>query len=99
MLELILLGLAVIAYEAFVTFVVLVMAEILDWFLKFEQELDDATLAFTVRQQLDNGEYTVYQGLFDAAGNEVRKARKISAKRLDERLRELHNRDELAIYE
>ncbi|MEU9890112.1 hypothetical protein [Sphaerisporangium sp. NPDC051011] len=99
MLEIILLSLAVIVFEAIVTFVVLAMAEILDWFLKFEQELDETTLPFTIRNQLENGEYTVYQGLFDATRNEVRKARKIGAKRLDDRLRELHSRDELAIYE
>ncbi|WP_433228335.1 hypothetical protein [Actinomadura formosensis] len=99
MLEIILLGLAAIAFDAIVAFVMLVMAEILDWFLKLEQELDEKTLPFTVRGQLESGQYTVYQGLFDTTKDEVRKARKISARSLDARLRELHSRGDLAIYE
>ncbi|MFI9814527.1 hypothetical protein [Saccharothrix variisporea] len=98
MLELILSALAGLIIEVVLTVVVLAFAAVVDWFVRRHAVMDEDDIAFTLRQQLDNGAYTIVQGIFDEATGQVTDARRVNANRLDPRLARAHARDDLAVY-
>ncbi|MEJ2852671.1 MULTISPECIES: hypothetical protein [unclassified Saccharothrix] len=98
MLELILSALAGLIIEVVLTVVVLAFAAVVDWFVQRYASMDEDDIAFTLRQQLDTGAFTVVQGIFDQATGQVTEARRVNANRLDPRLAQAHARENLAVY-
>lgn len=98
MLEAILYALTQFIIEVIITLLLVSLAAIVDWFLGISNTIDEEDLAFTLKQDLNNGEFTIVQGLFDQSTGKVETARRINGKQLDPKLAQAHNRDRLVLY-
>ena len=98
MLELILAALAAVVIDVVVTVAILAFVSVVQWFLDLQENMDENDLAFTIKQELKSGNYTVYQGVFDKSTDKIKKARRINTNKLDTRLAEAHADDNLVVY-
>lgn len=98
MLELIIAGLIYAVAAAVYTVVVLLLSAVIDWFIGEQDLIDDDSLRFTIKQNLEEGTVRVVQGIFDTSTDQVKKYRPIKAERLDEELTDYHEDDELVVY-
>lgn len=98
MLEAILEAIAEAFIEAVITLIVLAFVTIIQWFLDLEENMADEDLAFTLKQRMSNGQYTVYQGIYDQNTAGIRRARRFNANRLDPKLAKAHSQDDLVVY-
>jgi hypothetical protein len=96
--RLILQALTEIAITVFKEVLILVLPEIINWFIDWADSIGEHDLAFTLRQEINGGQYTVVQGIFDQRTDTVKKARRIRAERLDAQVQQVHARNGLAIY-
>ena len=77
---------------------------IIDWFKKWWSnrnaipERDRENLAFTIKDDLKNGNYRVIQGVFNRNTEKVVGGEKYETEQLDEELDELHEDNRLVIY-
>lgn len=98
MIELILAGLVYAIVAAVYTVVVLLLSAVIDWFIGEQDLVNENSLRFTIKQNLEAGTVRVVQGIFDTSTEEVKKYRPIKAERLDQELTEYHEDDELVVY-
>ena len=87
-----------IAIETVAVLVMLVFSELIEWFINVAQVLDDQDLAFTLKTEMNRGRYTIVQGVFDQRTDQVKKARRIEAERVDARIRSAHESNALVVY-
>ncbi len=73
---------------------------ILDWFLENEElvQSDMDNIAVTVKELFETGNYVIVQGVFNTRANKVVAGRKIQAKKVDDKVAELHRDQILVVY-
>ncbi|WP_066948693.1 hypothetical protein [Streptomyces lushanensis] len=98
MLELILMALASVVIDIVLTVVVLAFFAVVQWFLEVQESVDESDIAFTLKQELKNGEYAVFQGIFDQSTDRLEHVRRINTKQLDSKLSQAHAQDKLVVY-
>ena len=59
---------------------------------------DRNNLAFTIRERLADGNYAVYQGIFNQASGQLLDGQKLVSEKLDSELNSLHRDKPLVIY-
>jgi hypothetical protein len=75
-------------------------SKIVDWF-KGRQQLkqsDKDSIAFTIQQKMETGEFKTVQGIFNTDSNELLDGVQYQSDNIDEKLAELHRKDELVVY-
>jgi predicted dinucleotide-binding enzyme len=100
MLPLIAIGLAVAALAAIVV-AIIKFAKIKAW-LRERQNLkqeDKDVIAFTIKKNLDDGNYEVVKGFFNTSTDELLDGEKEQSKKIDDELEQIHNGKELVLYE
>jgi hypothetical protein len=84
-----------------ISVIVLTLSYVLDWFGQQESlsTYDANILAITVKQELDNGNVQIIQGVLNRRQNKLETSRKINASRLDGELAERHRYDDVVVYD
>lgn len=98
MLEMILTALAVVIIEFVVNVAILAFAAVVQWFLNLGPAITENDVAFTLKQEVKNGRYTMFQGVLNRETHELGRVRRIEAQGLDARLTEAHERTPLVLY-
>jgi len=89
-----LIAVAFLAYE-----------EIIDWFDEYLDTIHSSknNLAFTIKDELENGNYQIVQGIFNQRTGDMIESREIEAEEIDEELLEVHeeyeDEDGIVLYE
>lgn len=80
-----LIAVAFLAYE-----------EIIDWFDEYLDTIHSSknNLAFTIKNELENGNYQIVQGIFNQRTGDMIESREIEAEEIDEELLEVHEEHE-----
>lgn len=89
-----------IAALTVVTLVVVSFDAIVTWFRDRNaiKVADKDNIAFTIKQNIENGKHKVIQGIFNERTGAVVDGQVFVATELDAKLQELHNGTELVIY-
>lgn len=98
MLSTLLLLLAGVALTAVA---VITFAAIVEWFQDRESLVlsDTANLAFTIKDRLDNGDYAIYQGVFNSNSTTLLDCRKLASSSVDASTEAVHKSQPLVIYQ
>ena len=74
--------------------------DIIEWFQSREDLVgrDKDNIAFTIKQRLKKGQYKVVQGVFNKGTDRVVTGKVMKSKKLDRKLADVHESDDLAIY-
>lgn len=98
--------LAVALIGLFIGFVVvylvmITLEAVIEWFHQRSElvESDSNHLAFTIQEKLNDGDYVVYQGVFNRASQELLCGQKMQSSCIDDELEALHAEQPLAIYQ
>jgi hypothetical protein len=85
-------GVVVIAYLTY-NFIV-------NWFRNRSaiQEQDKDNIAFTIKENLQSGNYTVVQGIFNRRTEELVDSQVIETKELDNKMSEIHSENKMVLY-
>jgi hypothetical protein len=85
---------------AAVTLLLITFKRIVSWFQqrKTLKESDKNNIAFTLKQELGNGNYAVCQGIFKTDTEELLEGQKWEGK-IDEKLANLHQNKPLVVYQ
>jgi hypothetical protein len=96
---LILAATAILAVTAVVAIVY--WDDIVGWFKDRNsiKEADKANIAFTIRDKINNNEFTLVQGIFNKRTEKVVEGRKMKTKSLDSKMDQVHKDNDLVIYE
>ncbi|KPQ39237.1 MAG: hypothetical protein HLUCCO16_08905 [Phormidium sp. OSCR] len=83
-----------------ITFILLSLDEIVNWFRKNAYVVAGNDLGFTVQRAIASGECNVIQGVFSQDSGQIKKHRVIKASNVDSDLLQAHDygRKEVAIY-
>jgi len=94
------IGAAIIGV-AVIHLVLITMAIIVEWFIerKYIITSNPDHIAFTLKDNLESGNYRVVQGIFDKGNSTVKETRVMEAKDLDEDVKKSHDKDTLILYE
>lgn len=86
---------------AVVSVLILYKDQIIQWFQDryMGQHQAPNDIAFSIKEQLQNGDYTVVQGIFNQATDTVEHAQEWNAQNLDQDLQQLHARDKLVVWQ
>jgi len=98
---LIVTALAGFALGAVVVILILKFKDIVNWFRNRRKlkESDKANIAFTLQERLRNGDYKTVKGIFNKRTEEILDAEQVQSKKIDDKLAEVHQDNDLAIYE
>jgi hypothetical protein len=79
---------------------ILTVNAVISWFKNRASlvQSDRNNLAFTIRERLADGNYAVYQGIFNSATEQLLDGQKLVGERLDSELTNLHRDKPLVIY-
>jgi hypothetical protein len=100
MLETILIALFATALVATVVAIVF-FDEIVDWFRSRNglKQSDRDNVAFTLKENLSNGQYKVVRGIFNTRTSTILDAKAEQTRQLDAKLRAVHGTENLVVYE
>ncbi|GHV85527.1 hypothetical protein AGMMS50230_11350 [Spirochaetia bacterium] len=100
MLPLVLAILAVAASVAVIVIAVLNWDRIIEWFRSRQnlKQSDKDNIAFTLKEKWESGQYGTVQGIFNTRTGELLDAEKTHAKSVDEKVAEIHSKEELVLY-
>jgi hypothetical protein len=75
--------------------------KIIDWFRsKANLKLQDKNnVAFTLKGNMEQGNYVVYQGIFDPIKEELVDGQKILSEQIDSQVSQLHRDEKLVVYQ
>ena len=92
---------AAIVGVAMIHFVLLTMLMIVDWFTEREYIITSNPdhIAFTVKDNLESGNYRIVQGIFNKKKTTVKEKRVIEADELDDDVKKIHKKEILVTYE
>lgn len=96
------LVLKALAATAVITFVATITLDlVIKWFQSRSKlkKSDKNNIAFTLKDEMDKGNYVVYQGIFNKETNEVLDSQRLESKNMDTQLEQLHQDKQLVIYE
>ncbi|CAD5984325.1 hypothetical protein L2E68_22790 [Planktothrix agardhii 1029] len=62
-------------------------------------ESDKNIVGFTLKEKLENGDYTVYQGMFNKQEGAILEGKTIQGKQIDSELENIHGGKAVVIYE
>jgi hypothetical protein len=101
MLPLLPVILAAIAGLAVIIVAIINFEEIVTWFRKRQnlKQADKDNIAFTLKKQLENGDYEVVWGIFNTRTDELLGGVKEQSKKIDEEVENVHKGKELVLYE
>ena len=74
---------------------------VVDWF-KSRAALvnsDQDNIAFTVKERLSNGDFALYQGIFNQRTEQLLEGRKMVGEKLDGQLGQLHRDQAMVVYQ
>ena len=94
-----LIGLFVVAVV--VRWAIIKLSKIISWFRarrKLTQE-DKDIISFTIKEQMEQGNYVVYQGIYNEETEELLDGQKIIAGELESEFEELHEEQPLVVYQ
>jgi len=96
-------GIAALAATVFVAAVVikhLTIEKILSWFRGRQQlsQGDRNKVGFSILKELQSGNFTVVQGIYDKSSDNVLETTEIEAENVDQEVKRLHRQDGLAVY-
>lgn len=98
-----LIALILLAAEALIliTTIILTLIDVIDWFTSKEEVYfeDTDNIAFTLKQDIANGEYTTVQGIFNKRTGKVVDGQKIKSQSYDEELLEKHSKHRLVVWQ
>ena len=80
---------------------ILTVNAVVDWF-KSRAALvnsDRANIAFTVKERLNNGDFALYQGIFNQRTEELLEGRKLVGEELDGQLAQMHGDKSMVVYQ
>ncbi|EDL59250.1 hypothetical protein [Gimesia maris] len=80
---------------------VLTVNAVINWF-KSRASLvnsDADNIAFTIREKLNNGDYSLYQGIFNQRTNTLLDGQKMVGDQMDSELANLHRTQEMVVYQ
>jgi hypothetical protein len=100
MLPLIVIGAAVAGLVAIIV-AIIKFAKIKAW-LRARQNLtqeDKDVIAFTIKKNLEDGNYEVVKGFFNTSTDELLDGEKEQSRKIDDELEQVHNGKELVLYE
>lgn len=86
---------------AVVSVFILYQEQIVQWFQQRFRGRHKAPneVAFSVKEELQNGDYAVIQGIFDQNTDQVEQAQEWSAQDLDHDLQRAHAREKLVVWQ
>jgi hypothetical protein len=79
---------------------ILTVDAVINWFRNRAAliQSDRSNLAFTIRERLADGNYAVYQGIFNKESEQLIDGQKLVSERLDSELSNLHRDKPLVLY-
>jgi hypothetical protein len=91
---------AMMAGAAVVVIAYLTYNFIVNWFRNRSaiQEQDKDNIAFTIKENLQSGNYTVVQGIFNRRTEELVDSQVIETKELDNKMSEIHSENKMVLY-
>jgi len=100
LLMIILKALAYYAAIAAVALIILHWQEIASWFQSRQNlvKSDYDNIAFTLNRNLQQGSYTVVQGIFNKRQGEIIDAKQLTANQMDSTMNQFHANNDLVIY-
>jgi hypothetical protein len=92
--------LALFVSAAVIYAAILTVNAVISWFKNRAGlvQSDRNNLAFTIRERLADGNYAVYQGIFNSGTEQLLDGQKLVGERLDSELTNLHRDKPLVIY-
>lgn len=95
-----LIKLAVVSIAVVIVLSILTYKEVVNWFRERTEmkNADKDNLTFTLQTKLSSGNYTTVQGVFNTRTSEVVDGRTVNSQKVDGTLKNLHDRDELIVY-
>lgn len=93
-------ALAALGGLALISLIILYYDDIISWFQNRNElkSSDKDNVAFTLMDRINSGSYATVQGIFNSKTNTVLEARKIESEKVDDKLKDLHASNDLAIY-
>ena len=97
----IILGLIAAAGISAVVLAIIYWDDIVEWFRSRNniKQADKDNIAFTIKKNLQSGNYKVVQGIFNQRTEELKDTRVMESQKLDDKLLQHHGGKELVIYE
>jgi hypothetical protein len=91
---------AMMAGAAVVVIAYLTYNFIVNWFRNRSaiQEQNKDNIAFTIKENLQSGNYTVVQGIFNRRTEELVDSQVIETKELDNKMSEIHSENKMVLY-
>lgn len=86
---------------AVVYLAVITVDAVINWF-RTKQSLvqsDRDNIAFTIKENMNSGQYVVYQGVFNRRTEQLIDGQKLESGRIDDELRTMHEQQPMVIYQ
>lgn len=87
---------AAVVYLAIIT-----VDAVINWF-KSKRSLvqsDRDNIAFTIKENMENGKYAVYQGVFNRRTEDLLAGQKLESGQIDDQLRSMHAEQPMVVYQ
>lgn len=87
---------AAVVYLAIIT-----VDAVINWFRNRRAivQRDQSNIAFTIKENMENGRYVVYQGIFNRRTETLLEGQKLESKQIDEQLQSMHVQQPMVIYQ
>lgn len=87
---------ATVVYLAIIT-----VDAVINWFRNKREivQSDRDNVAFTIKENMDNGRYVVYQGVFNRSTEQLVDGQKLEADQIDDELRTMHDQQPMVVYQ
>jgi hypothetical protein len=95
-------GLITLFIGAAVVYLAIISVDaVINWFRNKSAivQSDRDNIAFTIKENMENGRYAVYQGVFNRRTETLIDGHKLESDRIDEQVQSMHARQPMVVYE
>jgi len=87
---------AAVVYLAIIT-----VDAVINWFRNKQAivQSDQDNIAFTIKDNMENGRYVVYQGIFNRRTETLLEGQKLESEQIDEQLQSMHAQQPMVVYQ